>query len=97
MSKRPVVLVVMDGVGISDSEFGNAVKKAYKPTLDNLWENSPHTEIKAHGLAVGLPTDDDMGNSEVGHNALGCGQIYSQGAKLVNENIETGEIFKTET
>ena len=47
MSKRPVVLVVMDGVGISDSEFGNAVKKAYKPTLDNLWENSPHTEIKA--------------------------------------------------
>lgn len=97
MSKRPVVLVVMDGVGISDSEFGNAVKAAYKPTLDNLWGTCPHTEIKAHGLAVGLPSDGDMGNSEVGHNALGCGQIYSQGAKLVNENIETGEIFKTET
>lgn len=97
MSKRPVVLVVMDGIGISDSEFGNAVKAAYKPTLDNLWGTCPHTEIKAHGLAVGLPSDGDMGNSEVGHNALGCGQIYSQGAKLVNENIETGEIFKTET
>ena len=97
MSKRPVVLVVMDGVGINASEFGNAVKKAYKPTLDELWANCPHTEIKAHGLAVGLPSDGDMGNSEVGHNALGCGQIYSQGAKLVNENIETGEIFKTET
>ena len=97
MSKRPVVLVVMDGVGIAESEFGNAVKKAYKPTLDDLWTNHPHTEIKAHGLAVGLPTDGDMGNSEVGHNALGCGQIYSQGAKLVNENIESGEIFKTET
>lgn len=97
MSKRPVVLVVMDGVGLSDSEFGNAVKAAYKPTLDNLWNNHPHTEIKAHGLAVGLPSEEDMGNSEVGHNALGCGQIYSQGAKLVNENIQTGEIFKTAT
>lgn len=97
MSKRPVVLVVMDGVGISDSEFGNAVKKAYTPTLDNLWENCPHTEIKAHGLAVGLPSDEDMGNSEVGHNALGCGQIYSQGAKLVNESIESGDIFTSET
>ncbi|MEG2543201.1 MAG: 2,3-bisphosphoglycerate-independent phosphoglycerate mutase [Longicatena sp.] len=97
MSKRPVVLVVMDGVGISCSEFGNAVKAAYKPTLDNLWDTCPHTEIKAHGLSVGLPSDEDMGNSEVGHNALGCGQIYSQGAKLVNENIQTGDIFETET
>lgn len=97
MSKRPVVLVVMDGIGINDSEFGNAVKKAYKPTLDELWDTCPHTEIKAHGLAVGLPDDGDMGNSEVGHNALGCGQIYSQGAKLVNESIETGDIFTSET
>ncbi|MEG0735610.1 MAG: 2,3-bisphosphoglycerate-independent phosphoglycerate mutase [Longicatena sp.] len=97
MSKRPVVLVVMDGVGLSESEFGNAVKAAYTPTLDDLWNNHPHTEIKAHGLAVGLPSDEDMGNSEVGHNALGCGQIYSQGAMLVNENIESGELFKNDT
>ena len=97
MTKRPVVLVVMDGIGINESEFGNAVKAAYKPTLDDLMANYPNTAIKAHGLAVGLPSDDDMGNSEVGHNALGCGQIYSQGAKLVNENIESKEIFKTET
>lgn len=60
---------------------------AYKPHLDKLWETCPHTELRAHGLAVGLPTDGDMGNSEVGHNAIGSGQIYSQGAKLVNENI----------
>ena len=93
MSKRPVILVVMDGIGISESAFGNAVKQAYKPTLDYLWENCAHTEIRAHGLAVGLPSDGDMGNSEVGHNALGCGQIYSQGAKLVNEYIESGDIF----
>ena len=97
MSKRPVVLVVMDGVGVRASDFGNAVNNAYKPTLDNLWENCPHTEIKAHGVAVGLPSDSDMGNSEVGHNALGCGQIYSQGAKLVNESIESGDMFTTET
>lgn len=97
MSKRPVVLVVMDGVGLRESSYGNAVKAAYKPTLDNMWETYPHTSIKAHGKAVGLPSDEDMGNSEVGHNALGCGQIYAQGAKLVNENIETKEIFKTDT
>ena len=97
MSKRPVVLVVMDGIGISKNELGNAVKNAYTPTLDRLWEECPRTAIKAHGLAVGLPSDADMGNSEVGHNALGCGQIYSQGAKLVNESIESKDIFKTET
>lgn len=61
MSKRPVVLVVMDGVGIRESDFGNAVSNAYKPTLDELWKNCPHTEIKAHGVAVGLPSDGDMG------------------------------------
>lgn len=97
MEKRPVVLVVMDGVGLSDKTLGNAVKMAYKPTLDKLWNECPHTELRAHGLAVGLPTDSDMGNSEVGHNAIGCGQIYSQGAKLVNENIDTKELFNSTT
>lgn len=97
MARKPVVLVVMDGVGISDNVLGNAVKMAYKPHLDELWENCPHTELRAHGLAVGLPTDGDMGNSEVGHNAIGSGQIYSQGAKLVNENIESGEMFDSAT
>ena len=97
MSKRPVVLVVMDGVGINESEYGNAVALANKPTLDRLLKECPNTSIRAHGLAVGLPTDGDMGNSEVGHNAIGCGQIYSQGAKLVNENIESKEIFKSKT
>lgn len=97
MEKRPVVLVVMDGVGVSDNELGNAVKMAYKPNLDELWNNCPHTVLRAHGLAVGLPSDSDMGNSEVGHNAIGCGQIYSQGAKLVNENIESGAMFDSAT
>ena len=92
---KPVVLVVMDGIGWTDTDKGNAVLHAYKPQLDELMTKWPHTTIKASGLAVGLPTDDDMGNSEVGHNALGCGQIYSQGAKLVNESIESGKIYES--
>ncbi len=90
---KPVVLVVMDGVGWTDKDNGNAVNHAYKPQIDELMTKWPHTTIKASGTAVGLPSDDDMGNSEVGHNALGCGQVYSQGAKLVNESIESGAIY----
>jgi nitrogen regulatory protein P-II 1 len=71
---KPVVLVVMDGVGETPVELGNMVLRANTPTLDWFKENCPWQCIKAHGGAVGLPSDDDMGNSEVGHNALGCGQ-----------------------
>lgn len=85
----------MDGVGKSKTGLGDAVTMANTPTLDRLLAECPHTYIKAHGTAVGLPSDDDMGNSEVGHNALGCGQIYSQGAKLVEEAIESGNIYKS--
>ena len=97
MKRKPVVLVVMDGVGLTDKDYGNAVKRAYLPTLRHLMATCPFTTLKAHGEAVGMPTDDDMGNSEVGHNALGAGQIYSQGAKLVNESIEDGSFFETAT
>ena len=90
---KPVVLVVMDGVGETPETLGNMVLQATTPTLDELKKIAPWQIIKAHGTAVGLPSDDDMGNSEVGHNALGCGQVYSQGAKLVNESIESGKIF----
>ncbi len=95
--KKPVVLVVMDGVGESSDPLGNMVMQATTPTLDALKANDPFRSIKAHGTAVGLPSDDDMGNSEVGHNALGCGQVYSQGAKLVNESIESGKIYASGT
>ncbi|HWQ31113.1 MAG TPA: 2,3-bisphosphoglycerate-independent phosphoglycerate mutase, partial [Negativicutes bacterium] len=97
MDKKPIVLIVMDGIGLNESEVGNAVKAAKTPTLDKLMEHSPNIAIKAHGTAVGLPSDEDMGNSEVGHNAIGCGQIYSQGAKLVNESIENGKMYSSET
>ena len=96
MAVKPVLLVVMDGVGYSKTGLGDAVTEANTPTLDWLLKNCPNTRLKAHGGAVGLPSDDDMGNSEVGHNALGCGQIYSQGAKLVNESIESGKMYNSE-
>ncbi len=94
---KPIVLVIMDGVGKGDGGAGDAVAQAKTPTLDNLLATCPNTYLKAHGTAVGLPSDDDMGNSEVGHNALGCGQVYSQGAKLVGESIENGTLFASET
>lgn len=95
--KKPILLVVMDGVGFSKTGLGDAVSLANTPTLDYFLANYPNVRLKAHGDAVGLPSDDDMGNSEVGHNAIGCGQIYSQGAKLVNESIESGKMFKSDT
>ena len=93
MSEK-VLLVVMDGIGFSKTGIGDAVTLANTPVLDKLLAECPNTRLKAHGEAVGLPSDDDMGNSEVGHNALGCGQVYSQGAKLVNESIESGSLYK---
>lgn len=87
----------MDGVGFSKTGLGDAVTAANTPTLDWFLANCPNTRLKAHGSAVGLPSDDDMGNSEVGHNALGCGQVYSQGAKLVNESIESGKMYQSDT
>ena len=95
--KKPIVLVIMDGVGRGDGGSGDAVKVANTPNLDKLFAECPYTWLKAHGTAVGLPSDEDMGNSEVGHNALGCGQVYSQGAKLVGESIENGSLFASNT
>jgi len=92
----PVLTIVMDGVGIAPDGEGNAVKTAYTPTLDMLMSKYPTLTIKAHGTAVGLPSDDDMGNSEVGHNALGSGQVFAQGAKLVSQSIESGKMFTSD-
>ncbi len=91
----PVLTIVMDGVGLAKDNEGNAVKRAYTPTLDMLMSRYPTLTLKAHGTAVGLPSDDDMGNSEVGHNALGSGQVFAQGAKLVSNSIESGKMFES--
>ena len=95
--KGPVVTIVMDGIGLAPENAGNAVARANTPTLNMLMEKYPCLKLKAHGTAVGLPSDEDMGNSEVGHNALGAGQVFSQGAKLVSESIASGKIFASET
>lgn len=95
--KGPVMVVVMDGVGLAPDTISNAVKSAYTPNLDMLMGKYPMVPLKAHGTAVGLPSDDDMGNSEVGHNALGAGQVFAQGAKLVSNSIESGKMFASET
>ncbi len=92
----PVVTIVMDGIGIAPDGVGNAVTGAYTPTLDMLTASYPMLKLKAHGTAVGLPSDDDMGNSEVGHNALGAGQVFAQGAKLVTQSIQTGKIYTSD-
>ncbi|MBN1243597.1 MAG: 2,3-bisphosphoglycerate-independent phosphoglycerate mutase [Spirochaetales bacterium] len=95
--RGPVVLVVMDGVGYGKFAEGDAVAAALLPNFRDLEKAGPATRLKAHGTAVGLPSDDDMGNSEVGHNAIGCGRVFSQGAKLVSASIESGAIFEGPT
>jgi 2,3-bisphosphoglycerate-independent phosphoglycerate mutase len=94
--KGPVVLVVMDGIGRGAGDEADAVAIAATPTLDRLWVPGVRAELRAHGKAVGLPSDDDMGNSEVGHNALGAGKVYAQGAVLVGRAIESGALFRGE-
>jgi 2,3-bisphosphoglycerate-independent phosphoglycerate mutase len=91
--KGPVLLVVMDGIGRGAGDEADAVKIASTPTLDRLWAPGVRCELRAHGKAVGLPSDDDMGNSEVGHNALGAGKIYAQGALLVGRALASGALF----
>ncbi|MBD3426611.1 MAG: 2,3-bisphosphoglycerate-independent phosphoglycerate mutase [Candidatus Omnitrophica bacterium] len=95
--KGPLVLIIMDGVGMGREDETNAVYMAKTPCLDRLFNSELFTTLQAHGTAVGLPTDDDMGNSEVGHNALGAGRVFAQGAKLVNNSIENESIFNSPT
>lgn len=90
---KKVLTVIMDGVGCQPNLFGNAVGMAQTPHLNQLREIGLYCQLKAHGTAVGLPSDDDMGNSEVGHNTLGAGRVFDQGAKLVNNAFKTGSLF----
>ena len=89
----PVVLVIMDGVGIGRGDEADAVARATTPHLDRIAREALSTRLTAHGPAVGMPSAKDMGNSEVGHNALGAGRIFDQGAKLVANAIDSGRLF----
>ena len=97
-----LLFVILDGVGLyrgrADGYDGNAFDIAATPNLDRMFSEAPvFLELEAHGTAVGLPSDGDMGNSEVGHNAIGAGRIFEQGAKLVNQAISSGALFEGQT
>ena len=94
--RGPVVLVIMDGVGLREETKGNAVKQAHLETLNRLMQEYPTAKLGAAGEYVGVPKND-MGNSEVGHNAMGAGEIVLQRSAAVENDVNTGKIFETDT
>ena len=92
-----VALIILDGVGMGPQNEGNAWHLAKTPYLDGLMETPVAGQLRAHGKAVGMPSDKDMGNSEVGHNAMGAGRIFDQGAKLVQAAVDEGKLATSET
>ena len=92
--KGPVLLIVMDGVGFGKKDESDCVHLANTPTLDKLLQSKNQAVLKAHGTAVGLPTDDDMGNSEVGHLNLGLGRILYQDLPRINKEISNNNFYK---
>jgi 2,3-bisphosphoglycerate-independent phosphoglycerate mutase len=92
----PIVLCILDGVGVGRGGEDDAVSSARTPNLTRLRNTGLHRTLRAHGVAVGMPSDDDLGNSEVGHNAMGAGRIFDQGAKLVEIAMNSGDVFETD-
>ena len=95
MSKRPVLLCIMDGFGKNESTYGNAIAAAKKPNLDKIVSENPMTFIGASGLDVGLP-DGQMGNSEVGHTNIGAGRVVYQELTRITKSIQDGDFFTNE-
>ncbi len=93
MSKKPVVLMVLDGYGLNDRTEGNAIALANTPVMDKLMKECPFVKGQASGLAVGLP-DGQMGNSEVGHMNIGAGRIIYQDLTRITKAIEDGDFFE---
>lgn len=94
--RRPVILIILDGVGVNPSKRNNAVLEASTPRLDEYFSHYPHTILGASGRSVGLP-DGQMGNSEVGHLTLGAGEIIKQDIVMINESIASGKFYQNET
>ena len=95
MSKKPTVLMILDGYGLSDKTEGNAVALAKTPVMDALEKEYPFVKGYASGLAVGLP-EGQMGNSEVGHLNMGAGRIVYQELTRITKEIQDGDFFKNE-
>ena len=96
MSKKPVVLMILDGYGLNKTHEGNAVYEAKKPVMDRLMKECPFVEGQASGLAVGLP-EGQMGNSEVGHLNMGAGRIVYQELTRITKSIQDGDFFRTKS
>ena len=95
MSKKPTVLMILDGYGLNDRKDANAVAEAKTPVMDKLMAECPFVKGYASGLAVGLP-DGQMGNSEVGHLNMGAGRIVYQELTRITKEIEDGDFFQNE-
>ena len=95
MSKRPTVLMILDGYGLNDRKEANAIAEANTPVMDKLMAEYPYVKGNASGLAVGLP-DGQMGNSEVGHMNMGAGRIVYQELTRITKEIQDGDFFKNE-
>ena len=95
MSKRPTVLMILDGYGLDDKKEGNGIANAKTPVMDRLMSECPYVKGYASGMAVGLP-DGQMGNSEVGHLNMGAGRIVYQELTRITKEIEDGDFFKNE-
>ncbi|WP_161878597.1 2,3-bisphosphoglycerate-independent phosphoglycerate mutase [Alkalibacterium sp. MB6] len=95
MSKAPVAIIILDGFGWREEEYGNAVAQANKPNFDRYWNEYAHSTMKASGLAVGLP-EGQMGNSEVGHTNIGAGRVVYQSITRIDKAIEDGDFDTNE-
>lgn len=95
MAKKPVMLMILDGFGLSDNLDGNAIRNSYKPNFDKLVNEYPHTTLKASGMSVGLP-EGQMGNSEVGHLNIGAGRIVYQELTRISKEINEDSFFKND-
>ena len=93
MSKKPTVLMILDGYGLNDRTEGNAIAQANTPVMDSLMKNYPFVRGNASGMAVGLP-EGQMGNSEVGHLNMGAGRIVYQELTRITKEIQDGDFFK---
>lgn len=94
--KKPVVLTILDGVGLKEESYGNAFKEAKTPNFDYLWNNFPHCKLKASGEAVGIPSGQ-MGNSEVGHTNIGAGRVVYQSLVKINKAIENNTFYENDS
>jgi 2,3-bisphosphoglycerate-independent phosphoglycerate mutase len=95
MRKRQIMLMILDGYGLSEDTVGNAIKAAKTPNLDKIFKKDPNTSLRSSGLAVGLP-EGQMGNSEVGHTNIGAGRIVYQDLTKITKSINDGDFFANE-